>query len=100
MASTEPLLYSWQDEKAKPSLEDGNANHQLERRAKARNPSKLFGSVIFVLIALGIVRMIQVEIRYVLSNRKHSICTNHNVINQVMNFKDVRKSFHLIIYYS
>lgn len=94
MASTEPLLSSWQDEKIKSSLEDGGADRQLERRAKARNPFNLVGSVILVLIAVGIVRMIHVKIGYMLSNGKPSACIHGGSEIPIMSFKEVRKTFH------
>lgn len=97
MASTEPLLSSWQDEMVKPSLEDCDADQQLERRAKARNPFNLVGSVILVLIALSIVRMIQIKIGYMLSNGKImiNICTDDGSVRYITDFKDVRMTFHL-----
>jgi hypothetical protein len=94
MASTEPLLSSWQDEMAKPSLEDGDAGQQ---RAKARNPFNFVGSVVLVLIVLGIVRMIQLKIGYMLSNGKImiNICTDDGSVRYITDFKDVRMTFHL-----
>jgi hypothetical protein len=99
MASTEPLLSSWQDEKAKVLLEDGDDNQQLERRAKARNPFNLVGSVILVLIALGIVRMIHIKIGYMLSNGKPSICIHGGSEISILNFKEVRTTFHLLAHH-
>jgi hypothetical protein len=100
MTSTVPLLSSWQDEKVKPSLEDGDADQQLERRAKARNPFNLVGSVIMGLILLGLVRMIQVKIGYMLSNGKPilNICTDDGSVRYITDFKDVRMSFHLFFH--
>jgi len=97
MTSTKPLLSSWQDEKTKPSLEDGDADQQLERRAKARNPFNLVGSVILGLILLGLVRMIQVKIGYKLSNGKPilNICTHDESVRYITDFKDVRMTFSL-----
>jgi hypothetical protein len=94
MTSTEPLLSSWQDEKVKPFLEDGDDDQQVERRAKARNPFNLVGSVILVLIALGIVRMIHVKIGYMLSNGKLIVCTHGGSDIPILNFKEVRTTFH------
>jgi hypothetical protein len=100
MTSTKPLLSSWQDEKAKPSLEDDDADQQLERREKARNPFNLVGSVILGLILLGLVHMIQVKIGYMLSNGKPilNICTDDGSVRYITDFKDVRMTFHLFIY--
>ena len=79
------------------SLEDCDADQQLERRAKARNPFNLVGSVILVLIALSIVRMIQIKIGYMLSNGKTmiNICTDDGSVRYITDFKDVRMTFHL-----
>jgi hypothetical protein len=90
MTSKEPLLSSWQDEKAKPLFEDGDDDPQLKRRAKAQNPFNLVGSVILTLIALGIIRMIHVKIGYMRSNGKPSVCIHDESDIPIMNFKDVR----------
>jgi hypothetical protein len=93
MASAEPLLSSWQDEKARSVFEDGDDDQQLERRAKARNPFNLVGYVILALISLSIVRMIHAKILYMLLSEP--IISNHGGSEiPIMNFKEVRKTFH------
>jgi hypothetical protein len=100
MASKEPLLSSWQDEKTETLLENGDADQQPERRAKPRNPFNLVGSVILVLIALGFVRIIHVKIGYMLLNGKPSVCTHGGSEIPIVNFKEVRTTFHFLVYLS
>src|SRR5271163_2431942 len=96
MASKEPLLSSWQDEKAKILLENGDVHEQPERRPKPRNPFNLVGSVILVLVVLGIIRIIHVRIGYMLLDGKPSICTHGGSETPISNFKEVCTTFHFI----
>lgn len=98
MASTEPLLSSWQDEKARPGLEDDDDDQQLERRAKAQNPFNLVGYVILALISLGIVRMVHVKIGY-MQSQKPTICIHAGPDTPIRDFKDVRKTFHSLAHH-
>jgi hypothetical protein len=87
MTSTNPLLSSWKDEKEKPSLEDGDAEIQLK---KPRNKFN-FRFVIAVLIGLGIIRMIQVKIGYMMSNKEIMIDpVTSKPVEYITDFKDVR----------
>lgn len=102
MDSKEALLSSWQDGKARPSLEDGYANQQRKTRAKARNPFNLVGYVILVLIAFGIVRMVQIKIGYILSNREIKIntYTDDASVRYIKDIKDVRMISYLFFIFA
>jgi hypothetical protein len=95
MASKEPLLESWQDEKARLSLEDG-IERQQQRRVKARNPLSLVGYVILVLIAFGTIRLINVKINHIWPARTQPKYTVHGGDEMILDFKQVRTFFHLL----
>ncbi len=95
MTSKEPLLESWRDEKARPSVVDGDSGQQ-QKRVRARYPfSYVIWGLISGLIILSAVRTIEVKINDTRLARKQHVCTHHKD-EMITDFKQVRTSFHLL----